>query len=178
MAGNEVNSNLDDDDKRTFDDLAYAFEELNDHYKVLKSKHGKLKKEHDKLILDHSVLLKEKDDIFIAHNKIQEDLNSHLSSCSHKSTKVPINRKEIDEMKNKMDVLSSTLSKCAFDNKKIEFIFRKKPTHSSHASLDTHSHAHHTHHNNHTHHTYMYTNVYNCTFAVAKAILVDFAMTV
>jgi hypothetical protein len=112
MAGNEVNSNP--EDELTFDDLAYAFEELEGHYKTLKSRHAKLKKEHDKLVLEHDILLKEKDRIFIAHNKIQEDLNSHMSSCSSKSVKVPINRKEIDEMKTKINELSSTFEQVCF----------------------------------------------------------------
>ena len=113
-----------------------------------------------------------------AHDKIQEDLNSHLSSCSSKRAKFPINRKEIDEMKTKMNELSSTLSKCAFDNEKLEFMFRKKTTHSSHASHSSHtshvSHAHHAHHKNHTHHAYMYENVYTCTFCGRKGHLSRF----
>ena len=170
MAGNEVNSNP--EDELTFDDLAYAFEELNDHYRVLKNKHAKLKKEYERLFIEHDVVLKEKDKISIAHDKIQEDMNSHMSSCSSESVKVPINRKEIDDMKIKMDVLSSTLSKCAFDNKKLEFMFRKKPTSASHASH--HSHAHHAHNDSHSHHTFMYANVYNCTFCGRKGHLSRF----
>ena len=173
MAGNEVNSSP--EDELTFDDLAHAFEELEGLYRVLRNKHAKLKKEHEKLFLEYNSLNEENDKLIVAHNKIQEDLNSHLSSCSSKRAKVPINRKEIDEMKTKMNELSSTLSKCAFDNEKLEFMFRKKTTHSSLAAHSSHtshiSHAHHAHHKNHTHHAYMYENVYTCTFCGRKGHL-------
>jgi len=120
-------------------------------------------------------LNEENDRLVVAHIKIQEDLNSHLSSCSSKSVNVPINREEINDMKNIMNDLSSTLSKCAFDNAKLESMFRKKPTLSSHTSHISHaSHAHHVHHNNHTHHAFMYANVYNCTFCGRKGHISKF----
>lgn len=167
MASNKVNSNPDND--LIFDDTAHAFKELNDQYKILRSKHAKLKKEHEKLFLKYNSLKEENDRLIVAHNKIKEDLNSNLSSCSSKRAKVPINHDEIDDMKIKMDVLSSTLSKCAFDNKKLELMFRKKSTHSFHASH--HSHAHHNHNDSHSHHAFMYANVYNYTFCGRKGHL-------
>jgi hypothetical protein len=75
---------------------------------------------------------------------------------------VPIERDEIDEMKNKMNVLSSTLSKCAFDNVKLESMFKKKNTHSPHVSHASHS--HHIHQGDHSHHAHIYANIYHCTF--------------
>jgi hypothetical protein len=162
MAGDEVISNP-DNDKLTIDYLANAFEDLETLHRNLMSKHAKLEKKFEKLMMIHNDLIVEHNDLIDVHDKLQEDLNSHTSSSSHKSVIVPINRDEIDEMKSKMNVLSSTLSKCAIDHVKLESLFKKKNTHSSHVS-----HSSHAHHGNHSHHAHIYSNIYVCSFCGRK----------
>ena len=71
-----------------------------------------------------------------------------------------------------MDYLSSTLSSCAFNYKKLESLFQKKHT--------PHIHAHHHHHAfayvaRHDHkHTHKHSKVYKCTHCGRKGHLAKF----
>ena len=79
-----------------------------------------------------------------------------------------IDKNEIKFLKNKIDSLSSTLSKCAFNHSRLEFLFSKKQTPHVHAHHLHHAYAHFARHD-HTH-TYMHPRVYKCTLVAAKAI--------
>ena len=79
---------------------------------------------------------------------------------------------EINVLKNKINSLSSTLSSCAFNHKKLESLFSKKQT--------PHVHAHHSHHayslfarHDHTH-THMHPKVYKCIHCGRKGHLAKF----
>jgi len=67
-------------------------------------------------------------------------------------------------LKNRIDYLSSTLSQCAFDNKKIKIY--KQDSHYAHTSQHTHSHP--------THHANMYARVYTYTHCSRKNHLAKF----
>jgi len=74
-------------------------------------------------------------------------------------------------LKNKINSLSSTLSSCAFNHTRLEFLFSKKQT--------PHIHAHHHHayayvaHHDHPH-THKHTKVYKCTHCGRKGHLAKF----
>ena len=93
--------------------------------------------------------------------------NKKNDSHSHHALHATINQNEIKFLKNKIDCLSSTLSKCAFNHSRLESLFSKKQT--------PHVHAHHPHayslfaRHDHTH-THMHARVYKCTHLAAKAI--------
>jgi hypothetical protein len=118
---------------------------------------------------EYNELVDINDDVSNSLNKAKEELESHMRSCSQKYVKIPINREEIDNMKLRMNELSSTLNKYAFDNSKIETLVKKKLTHTSQASHNSH-----THKSNHSHHAYMYTNVYKCAFCGRKGHISKF----
>ena len=59
----------------------------------------------------------------ISHIKIKKNFDLHVDTCHPKNTKISIDNKKINEIKKKMNDLSSTLSKCAFDKNRLESIF-------------------------------------------------------
>ena len=87
----------------------------------------------------------------------------HISTCHAKNTKISIDNLEINEIKKKINDLSSTLSKCAFDKDRLESMFQKKQI-----SKKT------THATRHTHNAPFYTKVYQCTHCDQKDYLGGF----
>ena len=67
-------------------------------------------------------------------------------------------KNEVKFLKNKIDSLSSTLSKCAFNHSRLESLFSKKQTPHIHAQHPHHAYAHFARHD-HTH-THMHPRVY------------------
>ena len=111
--------------------------------------------------LKRKICEKEKD--FVSKKNNNNDFLSH--HALHATTN------EINVLKNKMDCLSSTLSKCAFNHSRLESMFSKKQT--------PHIHAHHHHayslfaRRDHTH-KHMHPKVYKCTHCGRKGHLAKF----
>ena len=88
---------------------------------------------------------------------------------SHHALHATINQHEIKNLKNKINCLSSTLSKCAFNHSRLESLFSKKQTPHVHAHHPHHAYAHFARHD-HTH-THMHRRVYVCTHCGCKGHL-------
>jgi len=84
--------------------------------------------------------------------------------------------------------LSNVLKNCEFDKTRLKAMFSKRQTqrkshfsHTTHAHIQSQSHAHHAHHATHTkhaytihvhhaqtHHAFLYAKVYSCTYCGRK----------
>ena len=91
--------------------------------------------------------------------------NKIVDHAFHATTK-----NEVKFLKNKIDCLSSTLSKCAFNHSRLETLFSKKQTPYIHAHHHPHAYAHFARHD-HTH-THMHSRVHKCTHYGRKGHLV------
>ena len=97
--------------------------------------------------------------------------NKKIVSQSHHALHATIDNSEINVLKNRINCLSSTLSSCAFNHKRLESLFSKKQT--------PHVHAHHHHayayvaRHDHTH-THKHPKVYKCTHCGRKVHLAKF----
>ena len=85
---------------------------------------------HENTSLKRKIVEKEKENV----SKKNKKNDSH----SHHALHATINQNEIKFLKNRIDCLSSTLSNCAFNHKKLESLFQKKQA--------PHVHAHHPQH--------------------------------
>ena len=79
---------------------------------------------------------------------------------------------KLNFLKNKIDCLSSTLSKCAFNHSKLESLFQKKQVPHVHAHHPQHAYAHFARHD-HTH-SHVHSRVYKCTHCGRKGHLAKF----
>ena len=104
-------------------------------------------------------------DSYVCHATI-DSLSIDKNVCSTSSN---INN-DICMLKKSVDYLSSTLSKCVVDYKKLESMFQKKQVLHIHAHQSRHTHASHVH----THDT-LYAHVYTCTCGL-KGTLQNFVM--
>ena len=95
--------------------------------------------------------------------------NKKNDSISHLSLHATIDDSEINLLKNKINNLSSTLSKCAFNHSRLESLFSKKQAPHVHAHHSQHAYAHFARHD-HTH-THMHPRVYKCTHCGRKGHL-------
>ena len=75
--------------------------------------------------MKRKVISKEKENV----SKKQKDNDSH----SHHALHAIIDKNEVKFLKDKIDCLSSTLSKCAFNHKRLESLFQKKQVPHIHA---------------------------------------------
>ena len=94
-------------------------------------------------------------------------MNFASHGSHHASSKI---EKDIYSLKKNIDYLGSTLSQCAINYFKLEFMFRKKQISHIHAHTPRHTHAHHVH----AHTTHMYATVYTCTHCDRKGHLAKF----
>ena len=95
-----------------------------------------------------------------------------------KSPNIGVDRKEFSNIKKRIDILDSTLKKCASDMSKFSSIFSKGKTQRKHTSIHT-QHALQAQHVSHTHkhnHAYIYGKVYTCTHCDRKGHLEKFIM--
>mgnify|MGYP000872325104 CR=1 FL=1 len=77
----------------------------------------------------------------------------------------PIIENEICVLKKNIECLSSTLSQCVFDHKRIESLFQRKQDPPIHAHTSRHA---------HTYHTQKYANMYHCSHCGRKGHLAKF----
>jgi len=135
-------------------------------------------KENDSLKNKIISISKELDLIFNENKSLKNDLSSHVCHASvASSSSLPIAcstlsssiKNDINILKKNIDCLGSTLSQCAMNHARLEFMFRKKQIPPIHAHKPRHTHAPHVH----THNT-MYAHVYTCTHCGRKGHLTKF----
>jgi len=170
-ASKVTNENSIDDDELTMDELAQFFEELQHRYEISQSHNKKLKRENELLKDKINVIEKEKNDLSNAFKKVKIDFENHKLACKGKTPIISCNKNEFVEMQKRVDVLDSTLKKCAFDLNKFASRFPKgvtqgKHTHHAHARKHAHSHKH----------AFMYGSgrIYVCTHCGRKGHLEKF----
>ena len=112
--------------------------------------------------LKRKIIEKEKENISKKNKK--NDSQSH--HALHATTN------EMKFLKNKINCLSSTLSNCAFNHKRLKSLFQKKQVLHVHAQHPQHAYAHFAH-CDHTH-THMHPRVYKCTHCGRKGHLAKF----
>ena len=113
--------------------------------------------------LKGKMIEKEQENVFQKKKKIV--------SQSHHALHATIDNSEINVLKNRISCLSSTLSSCAFNHKKLESLFSKKQTPHIHA----HHHHAYAHFARHDHpHTHVHSRVYTCTHCDRKGHLAKF----
>ena len=104
-----------DDDELTMDELAQFFEELQHRYEISQSHNKKLKRENDTLKNKIDIVVKEKDDLAKAFKNLKIDFEKYKLACKGKTPIASCNKNEFLEIQKRVDVLDSTLKKCAFD---------------------------------------------------------------
>ena len=122
---------------------------------------------HENTSLKRKMVEKEK--VNISKKKKTIDHAFHATTIDKNAT---IDKNEIKFLKNKINCLSSTLSTCAFNYKKLESLFSKKQVPHVHAQHPHHAYAHFARHD-HTH-THMHPRVYKCTHCGRKGHLAKF----
>jgi len=103
----------------------------------------------------------EKEKVNVSKKNKKNDSHSH--HALHATTN------EMEFLKNKINCLSSTLSTCAFNHSRLEFLFLKKQTPHIHAH---HPYAYVAHHDNT--YTHKHSKVYKCTHCGRKGHLAKF----
>ena len=136
---------------------------------MLRKDNKNLKKKFD-CMLNEKNSLQEKFKNVLKENVSKK--NKKNDSHSHHTLHATINQNEIKTLKNKINCLSSTLSKCAFNHKKLETLFSRKQVPHVHAHHPHHAYAHLARHD-HTH-THMHPKVYKCTHCGRKCHLAKF----
>ena len=131
----------------------------------------KLKRENEILKNKIDIVVKEKDDLAKAFKNLKIDFEKYKLACKGKTPIASCNKNEFLEIQKRVDVLDSTLKKCAFDLNKFASRFPKGVTQGKH--------THHTHARKHAHthkHAYMYGSgrIYVCTYCGRKGHLEKF----
>jgi len=116
------------------------------------------------------IIFKEKNDLSICFEKIKKDFHDNELVCKGKSLSIIFDKNEFLGIQKRIDVLDSTLKKCAFDMSKISSIFSKKKTQRKHTSSHTQHASHAQQHNL----AYIYDKVYICTHCGRKGHLSRF----
>ena len=105
------------------------------------------------------------------------DFDKYKLVCKGKSPNFAFNKKKFLDIQKRIDVLDTTLKKCAFDMNKLSSMFPKGKTkrkHTCHSSHKLHEkHAQHAHTHQHKH-AFMYGKVHTCEHCDCKGHLVKF----
>ena len=104
--------------------------------------------------------------------KIKSDFANYKLACKGKTPIASCSKNDFVEIQKRVEVLDSTLKKCAFDFNKLASKFPKGVAQGKHAH-----HKHATHKHAHTHnHAFMYNNgrIYICTHCGRKGHLEKF----
>ena len=163
-----------DDDDLTMDELAQFFEELQHRYEISQSHNKKLKKENDVLKNKYDICLNEKNVLSSAFKKLKSDFEKYKLANKGKTPMVSCNKNEFVEIQKRVEVLDSTLKKCAFDFNKLASRFPKGIAQGKHVH---HKHSTRSHKHAHTHnHAFMYNSgrIYICTHCGRKGHLEKF----
>ena len=134
----------------SYNELASFCQQLLEKYDMLRKENKKMKNKFDCMLNENSLKRK-------IISKEKENVPKKKKIVDHAFHATIIDKNEVKFLKNKINCLSSTLSKCAFNHTRLESLFSKKQT--------PHVHAHHPHaysvfaRHDHTH-THMHAKVY------------------
>ena len=82
-----------DDAEITFEEMAMAFQEVVKKYDSLRVEHLKLKKKNSTLTSKLDIILTEKEDLTISHNKIKKNFDSHMNTTQRTQRSLLITKK-------------------------------------------------------------------------------------
>ena len=128
-----------------------------------------MKKKNDFLKNKLDVVFKEKNELSISFKKTKKDFKKYKLVCKGKSPNIAFNKNEFLDIQKRIDVLDTTLKKCAIDMNKFASMFSKGKTQRKHTS-----HASNTHHTHQHKHAFMYGKVYTCAHCGRKGHLAKF----
>jgi len=97
------------------------------------------------------------------------DFEKYKTTYKGKSPNITCNKNKFLDIQKRIEVLDTTLKKCAFDMNKFASMFSKGKTQRKHTS-----HASNTHHTHQHKHAFMYGKVYTCAHCGRKGHLAKF----
>ena len=165
MAHGDAKVNLEnslEDEDLTIDELAQFFEELQNRYEISLSQNKKLKMENDLLKNKFEIVLNEKNDLSKSFEKMKMDFEKYKTAYKGKSPSITNNKNEFLKIQKHVEVLDTTLKKCAFDMNKFASIFPKGKAQRKHILM-------HQTHTMKSMHTHINTSMHSC---MKKYILV------
>ena len=86
----------------------------------------KLKKKIDILKNKLEIIFKEKNDLSISFEKTKKDFNKYKLVCKGKIPNIAFNKNELLDIQKHINVLDTTLKKCAFMNKFASIFLKEK----------------------------------------------------
>ena len=107
---------------------------------------------------------------------MKNDFDKYKLIYKGKSPNIIFNKNKFLDIQKRIDVLDTTLKKCAFDMNKFASMFPKRKPQRKHTSHTSNTHLEKYAHTHQHKHAFMYGKVYTCTHCGRKAHLQSFVM--